>query len=155
MDPIQKLLAIEDIRALMARRVRCLDEKDWAGFAACYTEDAEAYSNPNAPESKVVGAKSIAESVSGHLRDVTTVHQVHIPEIEILSEDSARAIWPLNDILSQVKDGKRRWMHAHGHYRQIYRKIDGRWLIKEHRLTRLLVESGIDDHDPARKVPFG
>ena len=43
------------------------------------------------------------------------------------------------------KDGKRTWMRAYGHYRQSYRKSDHGWQIVEHRLTRLLVENGVDE----------
>lgn len=147
MDPIAKLIALEDIRALMARRVRCLDEKDWAGFAACYTADAVSYSfvRPEAPEDSIVGAGEIARRVAAALHEVTTVHQLHTPEIEILSDDSATGVWPLNDVLSRMRDGKRHWMRGYGHYRQVYQKVDGRWLIKEHRLTRLLLETGVED----------
>ena len=149
MDFIQKLEAVEAIREMMARRVRCLDEKDWTGFAACYADDAVSYSfvSPDTPEDKVVGAQEIARRVAAVLDGVTTVHQIHLPEIEVLSEDRARGIFPLNDILSRVQDGKRHWMRAYGHYRQSYKKVDGRWLIDEHRLTRLLVENGVESCD--------
>lgn len=147
MDPIAKLIALEDIRALMARRVRCLDEKDWAGFADCYTADAVSYSfvRPEAPEDSIVGADEIARRVAAALHEVTTVHQLHTPEIEITSDDSATGVWPLNDVLSRMREGKRHWMRGYGHYRQVYQKVDGRWLIKEHRLTRLLLETGVED----------
>jgi hypothetical protein len=147
MDDIRRLIAMEEIRGLMARRVRCLDEKDWDGFAACYADDAISYSFTTADnqEDTEVGGKAIAARVASKLEGVTTAHQVHTPEIEILSEDRATGIWPLNDVLSRVQDGKRRWMHAYGHYRQTYRKVDGRWVIHEHRLTRLLVETGVED----------
>lgn len=144
MNDTEKLIALEDIRALMARRVRCLDEKDWAGFAACYTEDAVSYSfvSADAPEGRVAGAQNISDRVQQALNGITTVHQLHTPEIELIAADRANGIWPLNDILSWQRDGKRHWLRAYGHYRQRYRKIDGRWLIEEHRLTRLLVETG-------------
>jgi ketosteroid isomerase-like protein len=142
MDDTQRLIAREDIKSLMARRVRCIDEKNWAGFADCYAEDAVSYSLKSAPGGKVVGNRLIAEGVAKALQGVTTVHQLHTPEIEFVADDAATGIWPLNDILSWEKDGRRNWMRAYGHYRQTYKKIGGRWLISEHHLTRLLVEQG-------------
>jgi uncharacterized protein (TIGR02246 family) len=142
MNDIQRLTAIEDIRAVLARRVRCLDEKDWDGFADCYAEDAISYSLSSAPEGSVKGNAAIAKGVAGHLTNVTTVHQIHTPEIDILSDDTAKVICPLADILSWEKDGRRNWMRGYGHYRQTFKKIDGRWRIAEHHLTRLLVEHG-------------
>lgn len=144
MDDGRRLLAYEDIRTLLARRVRCIDEKDWAGFADCYTDDAVSYSfaTPDSPGDATVGNTVIAERVAAALDGVTTVHQIHLPEIELISDDTATGIVPLNDILSSVRDGKRTWMRAYGHYRQTYRRVDGRWRISEHRLTRLYTEHG-------------
>ena len=144
MDDIQRLIALEEIKALMARRVRCIDEKDWAGFASCYAEDAESHSMSSAPGGKVVGNRQIADWLAKALSGITTVHQVHLPEIEFLADDTAKGIWPLNDILSWEKDGERCWMRAYGHYRQTLKKIAGRWVISEHHLTRLLVEHGAE-----------
>jgi ketosteroid isomerase-like protein len=147
MNAVDKLLALEEIRSLMARRVRCLDEKDWEGFAACYADDAVSYSfvRPEAPEDKIVGAKEIAARVAKALDGVTTAHQIHTPELEVLSEDRATGVWPLNDVLSRMREGKRHWMRGYGHDRQAYRKVGGRWVIQEHRLTRLLLETGVED----------
>jgi ketosteroid isomerase-like protein len=144
MDELQKLIAIEQIKGLMARRVRCIDEKDWEGFAACYADDAESHSMSSAPGGKVVGNRQIAEWLAKALSGITTVHQVHLPEIEVISGDAAKGIWPLNDILSWEKDGERQWMRGYGHYRQTLKKIAGRWVISEHYLTRLLVERGAE-----------
>jgi uncharacterized protein (TIGR02246 family) len=144
MNDIERLIALEEIKALMARRVRCLDEKDWAGFAECYAEDAVSHSQSSAPGGKVVGNRQIADWLAKALDGITTAHQVHLPEIDFLADDTAKAIWPLNDILSWEKDGERRWMRAYGHYRQTLKKIAGRWVITEHHLTRLLVEQGAE-----------
>jgi hypothetical protein len=145
MDDIERLVALEEIKTLMARRVRCIDEKDWPGFAACYAEDAQSHSMSSAPGGKVVGNLQIADWLAKALSGITTVHQVHLPEIEFLSDDTAKGIWPLNDILSWEKEGRRHWMRGYGHYRQTLTKIAGRWVISEHHLTRLLVEQGAED----------
>jgi hypothetical protein len=158
-NDVEKLVATQEIRALMARRVRCLDTKDWDGFADCYTSDAVSHSfqqgdtgEPPTVGTQViddlaptVGARAIADRVAEALSSVTTVHQVHEPEIVVLSEDSATGLWPLMDLLVWDQDGGRRYLHGYGHYRQVYEKVDGRWLIKEHWLTRLRVETGLED----------
>jgi len=140
MDEIIRLVAAMDIRALMARRVRCLDEKDWAGFAACYADDARSYTFAagDNPDDVLVGGSAIAARVAKTLDGVATVHQVHEPEIVIEDETHARAIWPLHDRLLHKATGA--VMRGFGHYRQRYEKRDGRWLIVEQRLTRLWVE---------------
>ncbi|MGY1742193.1 MULTISPECIES: nuclear transport factor 2 family protein [unclassified Blastococcus] len=145
MDVTQRLLAVQEIRTLVARRVRCLDTKDWDGFAACHTDDAVAHPSEFADRTTtppLVGAEAITERVRGHLGARTTVHQLHEPEIEVLSDDAATGVWPLMDVLSWEQDGRWHVLRGYGHYRQTYRRVDGRWLIAEHRLTHLTVESG-------------
>jgi hypothetical protein len=144
MDDTQRLIALEDIKAMMARRARCLDEKNWAGFADCYAENAVSYSLTSAPGGKVVGNQNIAAGVEKALTGVTTVHQLHIPEIEFIDDTTAKGIFPLNDNLSWEKDGKRCWRRGFAQYRQTFKKIDGKWLISEHRLNYLLAESGTE-----------
>ncbi|MEA2755821.1 MAG: hypothetical protein QOJ54_2110, partial [Aliidongia sp.] len=36
--------------------------------------------------------------------------------------------------------GKKYWQRGFGHYRQTYARVDGRWLIKTHRLDYLKFE---------------
>lgn len=40
MDPLEELLAIEEIRKLKARYFRALDAKDWDAFAGVFAPDA-------------------------------------------------------------------------------------------------------------------
>lgn len=144
MDEVRKLIEAEAIRTMIARRVRCIDEKDWDGFAACYADDAVSYSveSPDNPGEPTVGNRLIADRVAVALAVMTTVHQIHLPEIEVTGPDTATAIVPLEDILVWEADGEKHWMHGFGHYRQKLEKIDGNWRIKEHRLTRLRFEGG-------------
>jgi len=129
---------------MLARRVRCIDEKDWDGFADCYTEDAVSWSFQalDKPGEATVGNRVIADRVARQLRLMTTVHQIHLPELDVTGPDTATGIVPLEDVLVWEQDGTRRWMHGFGHYRQSYVKADGRWRIKEHRLTRVRFTSG-------------
>jgi hypothetical protein len=147
MDDVRKLLAVLEIRTLVARRVRCLDTKDWGGFAACHTDDAVAHPSEFADRTTtppLTGAVAITDRVRQHLGPRTTVHHLHEPEIEVTSDDTATGVWPLMDVLSWEQDGRWHVLRGHGHYRQTYRRVDGRWLIAEHQLTHLVVETGGD-----------
>jgi ketosteroid isomerase-like protein len=136
-DKLDRLLAIEDIKQLMARRTRCVDEKDWVGLRACFAEDAISYS---VHKDGVHGAAEIVERIRQALAHRTTVHQLHMPEITINSDQSAEGIWPLHDDLTWEVEGKRMWQRGYGHYRQTYSKVDGCWLIKTHRLSYIKLE---------------
>ena len=144
MDALEKLLAIEEIRQLEARRLRCIDEKNWLGYAACHAPDAVSYTFQalGASETSIVGADNIAAQVAKQTGESITVNQVHEPEIEITSESTATGIWPVeNRIWTQKPDGVQ-WMQAHGHYHETFVKVDGRWLIQSRRVKRLKSDNG-------------
>jgi len=146
MDALQTLLAIEEIRQLKARRVRCMDEKDWAGYAACHTPDAVSYtfqSENTGATAPIVGAEAIAERLKAQLTGRTTCHQIHAPEIDLASETTATGIWPMEDMLWWEEGGQKHWIHGYGHYRETYEKRDGRWLIKSRALSRIRVDRGV------------
>jgi hypothetical protein len=144
MDPVERLMALEDIRKVKARRVRCMDEKDWVGYAACHTPDAISYASADPGGPPFVGPEAIAKRVEWQLRGRTTVHHIHAPEIELTSDTTAKSIWPMEDMLWWEEDGQKRWIHGYGHYRETYEKLNGHWLIKSRALTRLRVDEGVE-----------
>jgi hypothetical protein len=36
----EQLLAVEEIKQIMAKRIRCMDTKDWVEYDTCHTDDA-------------------------------------------------------------------------------------------------------------------
>jgi hypothetical protein len=146
MTDLETLLALEAIRTLKARRVRCMDEKDWDGYAACHTTDAVSYTfaseKVTGVTEPVVGGKAIAAALAAFLEGRTTVHHIHAPELALTSDDAATGIWPMEDMLWWEEGGKSLWIHGYGHYRETYRKVDGQWLIASRALTRIRVDTG-------------
>lgn len=144
MDAADRVQAAEEIRALKARYFRCIDTKDWDGFRALFTGEAtmdmsEAQAGPDA--GVTTGAEAITASVARTMERFASVHHGHMPEIELVSDSEARAVWAMDDELWWTnREGRERHMHGWGHYHETYRKVDGRWLIASTRLTRLRVE---------------
>jgi SnoaL-like domain len=68
------------------------------------------------------------------LADAVTVHQGHMPEIDLTSETTAAGIWALNDIVIWP-NGMR--LDGYGHYHDTYEKGTDGWRIKSSKLTRL------------------
>ena len=68
------------------------------------------------------------------LDGTVTVHQGHMPEIDLTSETTATGIWALHDIVIWP-NGMR--LDGYGHYHETYEKADGGWRIKSSTLTRL------------------
>ena len=69
--------------------------------------------------------------------DAVTVHQGHMPEIELTSPTTATGIWALNDIV--IWPGGMR-LDGYGHYHETYVETDGEWRIASSKLTRLHVD---------------
>jgi hypothetical protein len=147
--PIERLLIIEEIRQLKARYFRLMDTKRWEQFAELFTDDLVAdmcmASGTYDASGYMVGGRTFAQSVRGHVDTLITVHHGHTPEIEVLSSTSARGIWAMEDKLWKP-DGSPSTLpfskcHGYGHYHESYVCIEGRWLISAIRLSRLLVES--------------
>lgn len=156
MSPIDKLLAIEDIKQVKARYWRTMDRRDWKGYEQSFTDDCvfdvsmsgivpelgklPTHDSPGmVPEHIRHGAKDIRQFVEQLLTGVRSVHQGHIPEIEILSATEATAIFPFEDVLDFPEGVSPRHIHGFGHYHEKYRRIGERWYIAELIIYRLRV----------------
>lgn len=144
MEPVETLLAVEEIKRLVARRCRSLDEQDWEAYAACHTPEVVSYaiSSESGTEAPTRGIDAVLAFLREQLAGRTTVHHVHSPEIELTSADTASGAWAMEDRLWWEHDGTSYWMHGFGHYRETYEKRDGRWLVASRRLERIRVERG-------------
>ncbi len=143
MDPVERLIALEDIRQLISRRTRYIDGKHWEKLEGIYTEDVVGH------HQGTKGPKELVAYVKKSLENMRTVHQVHLPEIEITSPTTAKGIVPMEDLLIWEEDGIQRWVHGYGHYHQEYRKTDRGWQIFDHNLTRQYIQEGYGDFDPS------
>ncbi len=124
---------IEAIKALKARYFRTMDTKDWEGMRQVFTDDVE-MDTTSAGGGLLSGADEFMEFLKEALGDAITVHQGHMPEIEVTGEFTATGIWALNDIVIWP-NGMR--LDGYGHYHETYAKQDGQWRISSSRLTRL------------------
>jgi hypothetical protein len=135
------LQAIEEIKQLKARYFRFLDTKKWNDWGALFTPDAnlkvdvaiKTWGGEPRIRHDIDGRDAIVAMVSELLREKATVHHGHTPDIEILSETSARGIWAMEDVLEKAD-----WFYnGYGHYHETYERIGRRWYIKTLLLTRL------------------
>jgi hypothetical protein len=136
--------AVLAIHALKARYFRTLDSKDWDGFAAVFTDDAEMDMRDAAgtvPDGALLaGAATIARAVSRFLDGVQSVHHGHGPEIEVRPDGVATGIWAMEDRMWRTVDGVARYEHGYGHYHETYRLTGDGWRIASTRLTRIRVD---------------
>jgi hypothetical protein len=135
----ERLEAIEEVKQLKARYFRCMDTKDWDGFASLFAADARMDVSGELADGTGVttGNREIAAFVRASIDDVTTVHHGHTPEIDVTSATSATGVWAMEDHLWWPEGSPIRTMHGYGHYHETYEKVDGCWLITSTTLTRL------------------
>ncbi|MFE1952104.1 nuclear transport factor 2 family protein [Streptomyces sp. NPDC059524] len=152
----EQLLAIEEIKAVFAERLRCMDTKEWHIYPTLHTDDVISETWGGLPADKqpatagernrVLGKDLLADAIRTMLDGpvpLTTVHHGHTPIIELTSDFTARGIWAMEDKLWWTNGDREEHLHGYGHYHEEYRRVDGRWLISYRRLTRLR-----EDHTP-------
>lgn len=126
---VQRLADIEAIKQLKAKYFRCMDGKDWEGFASTMSPNIEtSYSNGKL---SFHGPKEVTDFISkSQPKEEITMHMGHMPEITIDSETTATGRWYLQDSLI-FTDGKYKGAGVNGaaFYTDKYEKIDGQWYI--------------------------
>ncbi len=138
MTDLQRLIAIEAIKNLKARRIRAMDEKRWADYEAMHASDHVSDTYGGEP---AVGAKVNVERLAQVLDGVSSVHHAHTPEISITSENTAEGVWAMEDMLFWKQSSEDHWLHGYGHYHERYRKGSDGWQFVYRRLTRILVRT--------------
>jgi hypothetical protein len=130
-----RILEIEALKQLKARYCRLLDAKDWTAWREIFTDDFVSDTS-EAGGKRIAGVDPFIDFVRATLgaASKTTVHQVHAPELELISETAARGVWALNDVVRLLPGLT---LHGYGHYHETYEKNGGQWRIKSSKLTRL------------------
>ena len=148
MDPVTKLLAIEEIKQLKAQYFQRLDSKERDELAALFTPHALIdYSRhaidlidnhgrtdikPSPPEWIFVGGAAATGFLSPLLAEVISVHHGHDPQVTITGPESATGFWSLYDRLEFADEV----YHGYGHYEEEYQWVNSRWRISRLVLTR-------------------
>jgi hypothetical protein len=149
---VEKLAAIEAIKQVKARYFRFGDTKDLVAMRELFAPDCTVDLSGSTTDpatgqdlfpavgSQVLRGVDAVMEAYGAGPDLRTVHHGYIPEIEITSDATATAVFPMTDRLFFPEAAPVAGMIGYGHYHETYEKIGGKWLIKTIRLTRLRVE---------------
>ena len=133
---IRVLEDIEAIRQLKARYWRSLDNKLWDEYADCFTDDL-VFEAP--PHMEIEGKKAFVECIKEMFdrESVQTTHHGHQSEIETVSQTTAKGIWALRDYHTNFS-ANTAVSQGRGYYEEEYIKENGKWKIKNMRLTYLV-----------------
>jgi uncharacterized protein (TIGR02246 family) len=121
MDAIERLVAIEEIRALISRYAIHFDDKDWDAFGSLWAEDAGFVANGIAFE----GREAMLEFLTTCLPDdYSGKHMNSPPLIEVASDgETATAktdvVWITHDFENTIV----------ARYDDTFVKRDGKWLF--------------------------
>jgi hypothetical protein len=117
-----------------------MDLRQWDAWRDVFTDDLEFFiENSRVPESDVptfVRIEAMLEYLSASPPSTISIHQGHMPEIELVDDNTATGIWPMDDWVDEP-DRAGAWQ-GDGHYHERYRRYDdGHWRIASVHLTRL------------------
>ena len=132
-DPLVRLVAIEDIRVLRAQYWRFVDTKAWEEFGELLMPDC--YFTNHESDYTFAGKDQMRDQIRGILGEVFTFHAGHQSEITILDELHATGIWAISDYLvfpehvDYPADPAIKTIRSVGYYFDTYEKVDGRWLF--------------------------
>ncbi|PPE75174.1 hypothetical protein C3942_05730 [Solimonas fluminis] len=144
MTELQRLLALEEIKALKARYFRGVDSKDAALLRSVFADGAETDFRSESPTRDPAFHRrdpdAFAENTVYMLQGSITMHMGFMPEIELLSDTEAQARWPMNDRIWVQDAGLARLpfatLNGWGWYHDRYRLGPEGWKIVSTRLER-------------------
>jgi hypothetical protein len=143
---------VEEIKLLKAQYFRFLDTKDYDGLDAIFTDDAvidvrgsTTASNDTEPsvgglDDGLMTGLGLKKFFRTSIADLVTVHHGHMPEITLLSETTATAVWAMEDRIWFKPGSPSRMMHGWGHYHESYVRADHAWRISAMRISRIRTE---------------
>jgi len=139
MTDIERLIELQAIFEMKARRDHAVDQKDWETYAALHTDDYVAMSIGDKP---IIGGRAAADALAVQLANVTTVHHCHTPVIEFQNRHNATGVWAMEDNLFWTRNGEKQWLKGYGFYHETYVKgDDGKWRFCYRKLERTHAES--------------
>ena len=147
MTPVDRLVALEDIRRLKAEYFRCVDEQDWDALVAVFTPDAETDMRkavePADPSLLLHDAATFVANTSAVLAGVKTAHFGYVPRIDFQSDAEATGVWGMEDWL-WVAEGhpflRFAKLHGWGRYHDRYVKTEDGWRIAATKLIRIHID---------------
>jgi ketosteroid isomerase-like protein len=125
-DRIRRLEYREAIKELRAEYCYRVDSRDWDGYAALFTEDANLDFGPAGTYDGRTEVRAFVEDVVG-AEHPFLAHMVHNPVIEV-DGNIAAGRWYF-EVPCTFSDGTAGWIQ--GTYDDEYERIDSEWLFAE------------------------
>lgn len=135
---LRSLLDHADIRDLLTEFARCLDDRDFTGYAALFTEDGAL----RMPGAEHHGRAGLAEYVETDLgRYHRTQHLITNHRVET-DADRATSRASVHAVHLRSADDPSDWWAVGGWYDHTYRRVGKTWLIHTVDITPLWLDEG-------------
>jgi len=133
---IQRLMDMEAIRQLKYAYFRCVDTANLEELATLFHEDVTVHFVGGNYEWNIQGRQQYVDNIAmAFSREAIGQHNAHHPEIQMLSDTEATAIWYLADNMWILNHNAK--THGTALYWDRYLKVDGKWLIKDTNYQRI------------------
>ena len=127
---------IEAIKQLKHAYFRCVDTANLEELATLFHDDVTVHFRGGNYEWKLQGKHEYVASIGqSFTTEAVGQHNAHHPEIQILSDTEATALWYLADNMWILNHNFK--THGTALYWDRYLKVDGRWLIKDTNYERI------------------
>ncbi|CAA0116668.1 Bile acid 7-alpha dehydratase [Halioglobus japonicus] len=133
---IQRLMDIEAIKQLKYAYFRCVDTANLEELGTLFHEDVTVHFRGGNYEWNLQGREEYVNGIGQSFStEAVGQHNAHHPEIQILSETEATALWYLADNMWILNHNAK--THGTALYWDRYLKVDGKWLIRETNYERI------------------
>jgi hypothetical protein len=152
-----KIIAAEQIKILKAQYCRGVDTRDLVLLRSIMAPDVVLdvrgattdpvtgiNAAPHVSQVALVGIENALAAIAGRPLGVSTVHQSLMPEIEIIDEQQAKAIWAMSDRI-RFSSGPVEEMSGYGYYHETYEQLGTAWKLKTLKLERLRLDIKMRD----------
>lgn len=155
LQPLQKLLDLEEIKNLRVRYGHYLDSNSLTELAGLFAPDAVC----NFGAGDIRGRDAIRDGLAAAFADYDTgrhgsypfLHAVTNQWVELTSADTAQGRCYLLDLHTVAKPARDPWILL-GMYADEYRRIDGRWMITRSQLDIVWPSRQVGGGHPGRDL---
>jgi len=144
---VQRLMDMEAIKQLKYAYFRCVDTANLEELGTLFHDDVTVHFVGGTYEWNVQGKQDYVDNIGlSFSKETVGQHNAHHPEIQILSDTEATAIWYLADNMWILNHNAKTYGTAI--YWDRYLKVDGKWLIKDTRYERVYEINEVLDERP-------
>ena len=134
---LQQLSDLEDIRTVKHRYYRGIDTADEALLGTLFTDDISVEYRGGDYLVRLTGRETMLDFLMNSFHaDSVAMHQGHMPELKLISDDEAEGLWYLEDLYIDLE--RKEVTTGTAIYRDRYRREGDTWKISHTEYDRIM-----------------